>query len=274
MIFKVKQSSMAAHECAKTSTTHKKTKQSKRFRRSTDFIFPSTRVLLEWMCLINTTLFIQHQQVYSFFPPTFASLTNKTAAHFCEKINQHDTRQFTSLKFSWSSTFASSTKKFAVRPRPGCIKFCKFTVWKEPHLRSSRAVFSGYTALLPRTGMWYLISFQNLQDGERSGGALLVLFWLSPSSLKKVRHFCRRLPVFHQHTAPCLFLRLRTDSGNVASWAGLISSSSTRTTCGGRISTLALVAIIWTSHWGEIRQSQWRSSDKVYVCVDNSILSF
>lgn len=109
---------------------------------------------------------------------------------------------------------------------------------QEPHLRSNRAVFSGYTALLPLTGMWYLISFQNLEDGERSSDGLWVAFSHFSSSwapLKNSRHIGPRLRLFHQHTAPCFFLKWRTDSGNVASWAGLISSSSTRTTCKGGI---------------------------------------
>lgn len=126
-------------------------------------------------------------------------------------------------------------------PRPEPLKIRRvhsMCVMQEPHLRSNRAVFSGYTALLPLTGMWYLISFQNLEDGERSGDGLWVAFshfsW-SWASLKNGRHIGPRLWFFHQHTAPCFFLKWRTDSGNVASWAGLISSSSTRTTCKGGI---------------------------------------
>lgn len=106
-------------------------------------------------------------------------------------------------------------------------------IWR-PHLRFSRAVSSGYTVLLPLTGMWYLISFQNLEEGEREGDSLCWFsshFSSSWASLRHIRHLCRCLWFFHQHTAPCFFLRWRTDSGNRANWAGLISSSSTRITC-------------------------------------------
>lgn len=96
----------------------------------------------------------------------------------------------------------------------------------------SNAVFSAFTALLPLTGIWYLISFQNLKDGERDGKICFSCSPFSPSTWC-LKHF---LPLwllfwfFHQHTAPCFFLRWRIDSGKSAHWSGLISSSSTRTT--------------------------------------------
>lgn len=121
-----------------------------------------------------------------------------------------------------------------------------------PHLRFIRAVFSGYTALLPLTGMWYLISFQNLEEGEREGDSLCMFssHFSSWASLRHVRHLCRCLWFFHQHTAPCFFLRWRTDSGNRANWAGLISSSSTRITCKEGVK-LESRSLFWTHNWGE-----------------------
>lgn len=100
------------------------------------------------------------------------------------------------------------------------------------HQNYRKAIVSGYTTLLPRTGMWYLSSFQNLEEGERDVDSCESVPLFSTSApLMHVFHLCLVLWFFHQHTAPCFFLRWRTDSGNRASWAGVISSSSTRTTC-------------------------------------------
>lgn len=100
------------------------------------------------------------------------------------------------------------------------------------HYKFSRLVLSGNTALFPLTGILYLISFQNLERGDRDGDSCVSSPPFSSSSL-----LLTHIPVlflflrfFHKHTAPCLFLSRRTDSGKRASWAGLISSSSTRTT--------------------------------------------
>lgn len=113
----------------------------------------------------------------------------------------------------------------------------------ELHQNYSRAFFSGYTILLPRTGIWYLSFFQNLEEGERDGDSCESVSPFSTSDLLvRVFHLCPVLWFFHQHTAPCFFLRWRTDSGNRASWAGVISSSSTRTTCKSEL-RLFLVSI-------------------------------
>lgn len=97
----------------------------------------------------------------------------------------------------------------------------------------SKAVFSGYITLLPLTGIWYRISFQNLEEGERDGDGCESFPALPASSLLLIHVLVLWLVLrfFHQHTAPCFFLRWRTDSGNRASWAGVIFSNSTRTTC-------------------------------------------
>lgn len=103
--------------------------------------------------------------------------------------------------------------------------------------RFRSAVFSGYMALLPLTGMWYRISFQNLNEGDSFADNCVSFppVFSASVGLSHVGHCCFCLWFFHKHTAPCFLLRWRTDSGKRANWSGLISSSSTRITCKGEL---------------------------------------
>lgn len=214
--------------------------------------FSSTDILLEWMCLINNTLLYslstcvtfsllplchQTKLLYIFIKDSVWHIVIYTWKLVMLHIITVNIYIFCDLFFVHDFVCCPPRPE----PPPRSVTFTvsvSHPPMQEPHLRSNRAVFSGYTALLPLTGMWYLISFQNLEDGERSGDGLWVAFSHFSSSwapLKNGRHIGPRLWLFHQHTAPCFFLKWRTDSGNVASWAGLISSSSTRTTCKGGI---------------------------------------
>lgn len=187
---------------------------------------------------ISTLLMIHIYILHIYIFGTFPSLSTR-AGNLC--LDQAGVSKKINLRLSLSKLI----HQFTLYASCMCI-------WR-PHLRFSRAVFSGYTALLPLTGMWYLISFQNLEEGEREGDSPCLFssnFSSSWASLRHVRHLCRCLWFFHQHTAPCFFLRWRTDSGNRASWAGLISSSSTRITCKEGIK-LESRCLFWTRHWGE-----------------------